>query len=154
VQLQKANGSVKLWCAQGKVVQLDINSQTPGAPVVATAADCCAACVANPQVSSIIVCAYVRRMRDHIKSTSRQSCTLVPVPKELSLTMSQHSQGLIRRGPFFIRPLVFQGQWRTTAQSSCICMCPFLQLGQSCLPRTEKQRCDQHCLEVCCRAYP
>ncbi|KAK9915641.1 hypothetical protein WJX75_001976 [Coccomyxa subellipsoidea] len=49
----KANKSANYM---GKVVQLDINSQTPGAPVVATAADCCAACVANPQCNIWVFC--------------------------------------------------------------------------------------------------
>lgn len=29
---------------------MDVNSQTPGAPTVASAADCCAACIADIQV--------------------------------------------------------------------------------------------------------
>ncbi|BDA43914.1 hypothetical protein COCOBI_05-0970 [Coccomyxa sp. Obi] len=40
----------------GKIVRMDVNSQTPGAPIVATAADCCAACVADVQCNVWVFC--------------------------------------------------------------------------------------------------
>ncbi|CAL8469900.1 g9442 [Coccomyxa elongata] len=44
----------------GDIVRMDVNSQTPGAPVdydvVATAADCCAACVADMQCNVWVFC--------------------------------------------------------------------------------------------------
>ena len=36
----------------GSTVLLDVNSNTPGAPPVASAQDCCLACLGNAQVAS------------------------------------------------------------------------------------------------------